>query len=112
MALIDVYPTYWLRCRPHGTIFAAMDPIWGRPDQPNHLNCGLDNIEGRAVVIINDPDYDPKDRDKQRTLCCSECKGKGTVNALTVYGDPLPREPLECSWIVLTCERCRGWGYR
>jgi hypothetical protein len=109
MALIDVYPTYWLRCRPHGYLFAAIDPIWGRPGEPNHLNCGLDNIEGRAVVIINEPDYDPKDRNQQRVLCCSECKGNGIVDGVLLalrMGEP-PRRVVR-----LTCERCRGWGYR
>jgi hypothetical protein len=108
MALVDVYPTYWLRCRPHGYLFAAIDPIWGRPGGRNHLNCALDNIEGRAVVIINDPEYDPKDRNKQRVLCCSECRGWGQVNAVVTARQDVV---IEVYWAQLTCERCRGWGY-
>lgn len=87
-----------------------MDPIWS---QQNHEGCGIDNYDRwYPIVVINQHDYDPRDRNVQRVLSCSECSGLGQVTALTMTLTELdlPGE-IPCQFTMLTCERCKGWGY-
>lgn len=112
MAFASVWPEWWIRCRQHNIIFAGHDPIWSRD---NHDQCALDNVDfvNRPwfIVLINEPGYDPRDRDLQRVLMCSECRGHGAMTAMVshiVNGIVIGT----AGRVIVTCEGCGGKGYR